>query len=97
MDWVEPFDELLKSLGLSIQLIDLSYSSPPPFPLPPNPDTGMAVGHWSSAAIAGARARLDTITTEPGDADQRDTLKSIRNWLRAAANIPEPMIVGFCY
>jgi len=96
-EWVEPFDELLKSHGLRLQILELAYSSQPPFPLPRNPDLGMSVGYWPAADLDHARAVLARNPLHSDDPEFQDTIDSIVRWLELAARVPSGMIVGFCY
>lgn len=95
--WIEPFDQWLGRAGLPVRVGDLIYSTPPPFPLPKNPDTGMSVGHWPAEDISRSRLLLARADLRPEDDEQADTVDALRRWFEAACEVRNPMIVGFCY
>lgn len=69
----------------------------PPFPLPPNPDTGMSVGYWPADAISRSRLLLARTDLRPEDHEQAETMDALRRWFEAAGEVKNPLIVGFCY
>src|SRR5436190_396685 len=61
----------------------------------PEPDDYPFIGTWPPAAIPPALTALQSLDFTPLPPDLAETFTQIRDWLQAAAAMPETTLIGF--